>query len=114
LGTLFDQAIFQELNTYRRLQISMTPIKYGDGYMQVPLAGFSTLYRRTGEIIGHSGSSGSYAFYSPQQDFFIVGDFNQLDRPDLPNRFLMNMVVKRQRFSYRIQRGGHWFSEHLF
>lgn len=58
--------------------MSMTPIKYGGGYMQVPLGGFSMLYRGTGELIGHSGSTGSYAFYSPQQDLFFVGDFNQL------------------------------------
>ena len=43
----------------------MLPIHYGSGYIRVPLNGFATLFMGKGELIGHSGSTGSFAFYYP-------------------------------------------------
>ena len=37
-GKLFDKSIFKSLSIYRRVQASKGPIRYGGGYMQIPLS----------------------------------------------------------------------------
>jgi len=46
-----------------------------------------------GELLGHSGSSGSFAFYYPEKNLYIVGDLNQLDNPALPIRLVMRLAM---------------------
>lgn len=93
-GELFNKSIFDMLSTYNRLQFSMGPIRYGGGYMQIPLKGLMTIFSGKGELIGHSGSTGSFAFYYPQKDLFFVGDLNQIVNPSLPIRLLMRLAMK--------------------
>jgi CubicO group peptidase (beta-lactamase class C family) len=97
-GLLFPQSIFEELSNYRKLQITMGPIYYGGGYMQIPLKSIYTLFRGEGELIGHSGSTGSLAFYYPHKDLFFVGDFNQMADPGIPIRLAMRlaMAIKKE------------------
>lgn len=94
LGELFDSAVFSQLAVYRPLQMGMKPIQYGGGFMHVPLGKGTTLFRGQGGLNGHSGTSGSFAFYYPQKELFMVGNFNQMARPDLPIRFIMNLALK--------------------
>ncbi|WP_281372260.1 serine hydrolase [Sedimentibacter hydroxybenzoicus] len=44
-GKLFNKNIFNSLSTYNKLQISMGPIYYGGGYMQIPLNGVISLFK---------------------------------------------------------------------
>ena len=46
-----------------------------------------------GELVGHSGSTGSFAFYFPDKDLFLVGDVNQLANPALPIRLAMRLAI---------------------
>ncbi|SKA89200.1 serine hydrolase domain-containing protein [Sporosarcina newyorkensis] len=92
-GKLFNQTIFNELKTMNKLQVSMYPIQYGAGFMIVPLSGLATLFTGKGELVGHSGSTGSFAFYHPMQDIFFVGDVNQMANPALPIRLAMRLAV---------------------
>ena len=46
-----------------------------------------------GELIGHSGHSGSFAFYYPHKDLFFVGDVNQLANPGLPIQLVMKLAM---------------------
>jgi CubicO group peptidase (beta-lactamase class C family) len=92
-GKLFNKNIFHERNVNNRLQASMFPIHYGAGYMRVPLGGLGTLFMGKGELIGHSGSSGSFAFYYPARDLFFVGDVNQMVNPALPVRLVMQLAL---------------------
>ncbi len=92
-GYFFPQTIFEKLSNYRKLQISMGPIYYGGGYMQIPLNSIMTLFMGKGELIGHSGSTGSFAFYYPQKDLFFVGDTNQMAKPGLPIRLIMRLAM---------------------
>jgi len=61
--------------------------------MQIPLNGAATLFMGKGELLGHSGSSGSFAFYYPEKNLYIVGDLNQLDNPALPIRLVMRLAM---------------------
>jgi len=92
-GGLFDISILDELSSYNRLQTSMWPICYGSGYMRIPLNGLTTLFMGKGELKGHSGSTGSFAFYYPTKDLFIVGDLNQMKTPSLPVRLSMRIAM---------------------
>ncbi|MBS4208595.1 serine hydrolase domain-containing protein [Bacillus sp. FJAT-50079] len=95
-GNLFKKDVFHQLEKYNKLQTSMYPIQYGGGYMRIPLNGLSSLYMGKGELIGHSGSTGSFAFYFPDSDLFLVGDLNQLANPALPIRLAMQLAISNQ------------------
>ena len=71
----------------------MYPIQYGGGYMRIPLNGLPTLFMGKGELVGHSGSTGSFAFYFPDKDLFLVGDVNQLANPALAIRLVMRLAM---------------------
>src|SRR5690625_431465 len=92
-GKLFNKAIFNEQNETNKLQFSMFPIRYSAGYMFIPLTGLANLFMGKGELIGHSGSTGSLAFYYPRQDLFFVGDVNQMSNPALPMRLAMQIAI---------------------
>ncbi|AZU62468.1 serine hydrolase domain-containing protein [Neobacillus mesonae] len=92
-GKLFKKDVFHQLGKYNKLQTSMYPIQYGGGYMRIPLNGLSTLFMGNGELVGHSGSTGSFAFYFPDKSLFLVGDVNQLANPALPIRLAMRLAI---------------------
>ncbi|WP_432360068.1 serine hydrolase domain-containing protein [Sporosarcina sp. UB5] len=92
-GRLFNKDVFNLLKRYYKLQASMYPIQYGGGYMRIPLNGIPTFFTGKGELVGHSGSTGSFAFYFPQKDLFFVGDVNQMANPALPIRLAMRLAV---------------------
>jgi CubicO group peptidase (beta-lactamase class C family) len=92
-GKLFNKDIFNSLSSYHKLQASMGPVYYGGGYMQIPLDGVINLFMGKGELIGHSGSTGSFAFYYPIKDLFFVGDINQMADAALPIRLLMKLAM---------------------
>lgn len=92
-GVLFPQSIMQKLSVYRKLQLAMGPVYYGGGYMQIPLNTINTLYTGKGELVGHSGTTGSFAFYYPHKDLYFVGDLNQMANPSLPIRLVMSLAM---------------------
>lgn len=92
-GKLFSARVFQQLSIYRKMQLSMYPIQYGGGYMRIPLGGLSTLFMGKGELIGHTGTTGSFALYYPDKDLFLTGDTNQVANPALPVRLVMQLAL---------------------
>lgn len=92
-GRMFSEVVFEEQIVSNRLQISMYPIRYSLGYMRIPLNGLTTLFIGKGELLGHSGSTDSFAFYYPRQDLFLVGDVNQMSNPALPVRLAMQLAM---------------------
>lgn len=95
-GDLFNKEIFNQLEKYKKLQISYYPIQYGGGYMRIPLGGLSMFFMGKGELIGHSGSTGSFAFYYPEKDLFFVGDVNQASNPATAIRLAMRLAVSSE------------------
>lgn len=92
-GKLFNKQRFNDVNLSHRLQFSMFPIRYGAGYMRIPLGGLGTFFTGKREVIGHSGSSGSFAFYYPRRELFFVGDLNQMANPALPVRAVLQLAL---------------------
>ncbi len=92
-GTLFCKSLFEKLSIYHKLQASKGPIYYGGGYMRIPLDGILTFFMGKGELLGHSGTTGSFAFYYPYKDLFIVGDVNQMANPAIPIRLVIKLAM---------------------
>ena len=74
-------------------------MQYGYGLMRFKLPHWMTMFRHTPELIGHSGSSGLFAFYAPEKDLYIVGTFNQIDKPARPFNFMLNVISTMIKFS---------------
>ncbi|MDI6720712.1 MAG: hypothetical protein QMD46_14025, partial [Methanomicrobiales archaeon] len=55
--------------------------------------GLATLFLGRGELIGHSGSTGSFAFYYPLKELFFVGDLNQMGNAALPVRLSLRLAM---------------------
>ncbi|PXW72795.1 CubicO group peptidase (beta-lactamase class C family) [Loktanella sp. PT4BL] len=68
------------------------PVQYGYGLMRIKLPRWMTLFRATPELIGHSGASGSFAYYAPEQDIYLIGSFNQTDAPQRPIGFMLQVL----------------------
>jgi CubicO group peptidase (beta-lactamase class C family) len=95
-GHLFKPENAGQMRQWNRL---FFPLQYGYGLMRVKLPRWMTLFRATPELIGHSGSSGSFAFYAPEQDIYLIGTFNQTDAPQRPIGFMLgvlNLVAKHK------------------
>lgn len=92
-GRLFNKTVLYEPVIYNKLQATMFPIHYSAGYMKIPLDGFATLFMGKGALLGHSGSTGSFAFYYPAADLFFVGDVNQMENPAIPVRLAMRLAM---------------------
>jgi CubicO group peptidase (beta-lactamase class C family) len=92
-GLLFEKKVFERLAIYRKIQANKGPIWYGGGYMRIPLGGLMTMFMGKGELVGHSGSTGSFAFYYPLKELHIVGDLNQFSNPALPIRLLLKLAM---------------------
>lgn len=88
-GELFESAHFKRMYQWNAL---FFPMQYGYGLMRFKLPRWMTLYRHTPELFGHSGSSGSFAFYAPEKDLYIVGTFNQTDKPARPFNFMLKVI----------------------
>jgi Beta-lactamase class C and other penicillin binding proteins len=92
-GSLFSETILQELMNFHKIQFSMGPILYGGGIMQIPLNSLNTLFRGAGELLGHSGSTGSFAFYYPEKQMYFIGNLNQMATPALAIRTVMQLAL---------------------
>lgn len=89
-GDLFNKAHFERMYQWNAL---FFPIQYGYGLMRFKLPRWMTLFRDTPELIGHSGSSGSFAFYAPRQKLYMAGTFNQIDKPSRPFNFMLKVAT---------------------
>ena len=96
-GRLFNPQFFERLCVYRKLQVNKGPIYYGGGYMQIPLGVPQTLFMGKGELSGHSGTTGSFAFYYPAKNLHFTGNMSQLARPDAPIKLVMRLAMVSNR-----------------
>ena len=87
---LFEPEIATQMRHWNRL---FFPMQYGYGLMRIKLPRWMTVFRATPELIGHSGASGSFAYYAPEQDTYVLGTFNQTDAPRRPVGFMLRVLA---------------------
>ena len=90
-GKLFHKDLFQQISQDKRLQLTYYPVRYAGGYMKIE-AGLP--FTRKENVVGHSGSTGSFAFYCMSKDIFLVGDIPQMCDPSIAIRFMINAAIK--------------------
>ena len=88
-GELFDSRHLAHMQQWNAL---FFPLQYGYGLMRFKLPRWMTLFRETPELIGHSGSTGSFAFYAPRDKLYITGTFNQFDKPSRPYNYMLKVI----------------------
>ena len=86
---LFSAEAASQMRQWNKL---FFPIQYGYGLMRIKLPRWMTLFRETPELIGHSGASGSFAYYAPKHDIYLIGTFNQTDAPRRPIGFMLRVL----------------------
>jgi CubicO group peptidase (beta-lactamase class C family) len=92
-GELFDRAHPTPMQNWHPL---FFPMDYGYGLMRFKLPRITTLFRYSPELIGHSGASGSFAFYAPREQLYMAGTFNQFEKPSRPFQFMLKVIAAAQ------------------
>jgi len=76
----------------RRWNRIFFPLEYGSGLMRFKPPRWMSPLKPLPELVGHSGSTGSFAFHNPQQDLYLSGSLNQMDNPSRPFRLMPRMI----------------------
>ncbi len=84
-GDLFPKEYLNEMTA--QWNSIFPPFKYGTGIARFKFIG-------TYELIGHPGANGSFAYYCPKKDAYIVGSIFQADSPGLPYKPIMKILKK--------------------
>jgi D-alanyl-D-alanine carboxypeptidase len=81
-GKLFSKDNFSMMKDWNTI---FFPFKYGLGLTRFKFIG-------TYELIGHSGASGSFAYYCPKKDAYIAGTTNQAAKPSAPFQLMLKIL----------------------
>jgi hypothetical protein len=68
------------------------PFQYGLGVMWFKLPRILSPFSATPELIGHSGSTSAFLFYSPADRLYIGGTLNQIENQGRPFRLMMKVI----------------------
>lgn len=82
-GELFDKNIFEQLKKPAIIQYCPPLGQYCGGFVRLNISGIASFYQVKGKLIGHMGGSGTFAYYYPEKDLYLVGDVNQFAKPGL-------------------------------
>ena len=87
-GRLFDKALLERMMNWNSI---FFPLRYGYGlmYFQLPRFFWPTPLP---EFVGHSGSTGSFAFVCPSQSMYLAGTVNQIAAPPRPFFLMINLM----------------------
>ncbi len=89
-GELFDRKLLF-LKKARWNKVFPPLIDYGRGIMRIKMPGIIAVPFSLPAYFGHSGSTGSFAYYCPKKEFYAAGTVNQIMNPSLPVRLMMKM-----------------------
>ncbi|MBN1850638.1 MAG: beta-lactamase family protein [Deltaproteobacteria bacterium] len=87
-GRLFDKTLLDRMATWNSV---FFPLRYGYGLMYFKLPRFFWPLPLP-EFIGHSGSTGSFAFICPSRSLYLAGTVNQVASPSKPFFLMINLV----------------------
>jgi len=68
------------------------PIEYGLGVMRFRLPRAFTPLSRVPEVVGHTGSTGTWLFHAPEPDLYLVGAVSQITAGAVPFRWVPRML----------------------
>ncbi len=88
-GKLFPSSFINELQVWNKI---FFPMRSGVG---IHLFKIPWIFNPTGAVpyfIGHSGLSGALAYYSPQENIYVVGTVNQVAYPDISFKTMIKLT----------------------
>lgn len=68
------------------------PIEYGMGLMRFQLPWALDPRRRVPPVVGHTGSTGTWAFHCPDQDLYLAGTVDQATAGPVPFQFVPRLL----------------------
>jgi hypothetical protein len=90
-GYFFPKERLKELGKWNNI---FFPFKYGIGIQKFQIPRLLTLFKPIPVMIGHSGSTGSVAFYIPDRDIYITGTINQQAKPSAAFQIMIKILNK--------------------
>lgn len=88
-GKYFSEEFILELKKWNNI---FFPFKYGIGIQKFYIPRFLSPFKAVPELIGHSGSIGSAAFYVPDKRVYITGTVNQTSSPNIVFQAMIKIV----------------------
>jgi len=89
-GKLFaSPATLDRMQSWKRI---FFPFQYGLGVMRFKLPRILSPFSATPELIGHSGATSAFLFYSHTDRLYIGGTLNQLENQGRPFRLMMKVI----------------------
>jgi D-alanyl-D-alanine carboxypeptidase len=89
-GRIISRDTLKLMQDWHKLQF---PLQYGYGTMYFKLPWFINMVMNVPPLWGHSGSTGSFLYYSEDLNLYMAGSINQVDSKIKPFR-LMGKVMK--------------------
>jgi D-alanyl-D-alanine carboxypeptidase len=89
-GRIVSRDTLKLMHSWHKLQF---PLQYGYGTMRFKLPLLMTRVMQVPPLWGHSGSTGSFLYYSEDRNLYIAGSINQVDSKIKPF-ILIGKVMK--------------------
>ena len=88
-GYFFPKERLTELEKWNKI---FFPFQYGIGIQKFSLPRVLSPFRAVPAMIGHSGSTGSVAFFIPDMHLYITGSVNQQARPNIAFQTMIKII----------------------
>ncbi|MBC8509379.1 MAG: serine hydrolase [Chloroflexi bacterium] len=88
-GDLFPPDYFNEMKQWNKI---FYPLEYGVGLARFKLPRLFSPFKPMPELLGHSGLSGAFAFYSPDKNVYLTGTVNQIHHPDISFKLMLQLI----------------------
>ncbi|MBW1783343.1 MAG: beta-lactamase family protein [Deltaproteobacteria bacterium] len=90
-GRIIGKSTLESMHTWHKLHF---PLEYGYGTMYFKLPRFIAKWMNLPPLWGHSGSTGSFLYYSENLDIYLAGTINQAESESKPFFGLISKVLK--------------------
>ena len=96
-GHFFPKERLNELEKWNNI---FFPFKYGIGIQKFYMPRILSPFQPVPEMIGHSGSTGSVAFYVPEMEVYITGTINQQAQPNIAFQTIIKILIEVKKIKY--------------
>lgn len=89
-GKFISKDTLNMMHNWHKLEF---PLKYGYGTMYFELPKFMTLGKKMPGLWGHSGSTGSFLYYSEDLDLYFAGTINKIGSKSKPFQLMYKIMT---------------------
>lgn len=89
-GRILKRETLELMHNWHKLR--NLPLQYGYGTMYFEIPAFINRFTKVPPVWGHTGSVGSFLYYSASQDLYIAGTINQTDNRIAPIMLMIRVM----------------------